>query len=61
MVKPTNFDPIRNTRLCFLYRRTGFATAPDSYGVGRNREYVGNMANDGYIYMSLDNRGGTGT
>ena len=29
----------------------------DTYGIGSNRLYNGNMADDGYIYISLDNRG----
>jgi dipeptidyl-peptidase-4 len=58
MVKPTNFDPNKKYPVVFMvYGEPASATAPDSYGVGRNGEYVGNMANDGYIYMSLDNRG----
>jgi dipeptidyl-peptidase-4 len=58
MVKPTNFDPSKKYPVVFMvYGEPASATAPDSYGVGRNGEYVGNMANDGYIYMSLDNRG----
>ncbi|MES2275375.1 MAG: S9 family peptidase [Bacteroidota bacterium] len=58
MVKPTNFDPNKKYPVVFMvYGEPASSTAPDSYGVGRNGEYVGNMANDGYIYMSLDNRG----
>jgi dipeptidyl-peptidase-4 len=29
----------------------------DAYGTGRNRLYAGSMADDGYIYASMDNRG----
>jgi dipeptidyl-peptidase-4 len=29
----------------------------DNYGIAGNREYIGNMADDGYIYISIDNRG----
>jgi dipeptidyl-peptidase-4 len=58
MVKPTNFDPNKKYPVVFfVYGEPASQTAPDRYGVGRNGEYVGNMANDGYIYMSLDNRG----
>ncbi|GAB3931068.1 S9 family peptidase [Mucilaginibacter myungsuensis] len=58
MVKPTNFDPAKKYPVVFMvYGEPASSTAPDSYGVGRNAQYVGSMANDGYIYMSLDNRG----
>lgn len=58
MVKPTNFDPSKKYPVVFyVYSEPAGATVTDSYGSGRNGEYVGNMADDGYIYMSLDNRG----
>lgn len=58
MVKPTNFDPTKKYPVVFyVYSEPAGATVTDSYGTGRNGEYVGNMADDGYIYMSLDNRG----
>jgi dipeptidyl-peptidase-4 len=57
-VKPTNFDPAKKYPVVFLvYSEPAGATVTDSYGTGRNGEYIGNMADDGYIYMSLDNRG----
>jgi dipeptidyl-peptidase-4 len=58
MVKPTNFDPSKKYPVVFyVYSEPASATVTDSYGASNNREYVGNMANDGYIYISLDNRG----
>ncbi len=58
MVKPTNFDPTKKYPVVFyVYSEPAGATVNDAYGNGMNGEYVGNMANDGYIYMSLDNRG----
>ncbi|HEY4324300.1 MAG TPA: S9 family peptidase [Mucilaginibacter sp.] len=58
MVKPTNFDPSKKYPVVFyVYSEPAGATVSDSYGAGANREYVGNMADEGYIYMSLDNRG----
>ncbi|WP_428327494.1 DPP IV N-terminal domain-containing protein [Mucilaginibacter sp.] len=58
MVKPTNFDPAKKYPVVFyVYSEPAGATVTDSYGTGMNGEYVGNMANDGYIYISLDNRG----
>jgi dipeptidyl-peptidase-4 len=58
MVKPTNFDPTKKYPVVFLvYSEPAGATVTDAYGASANREYVGSMADDGYIYMSLDNRG----
>jgi len=58
MVKPTNFDPTKKYPVVFyVYSEPAGATVADSYGADRNGEYIGNMADDGYIYMSLDNRG----
>ena len=58
MVKPTNFDPTKKYPVVFyVYSEPAGATVSDSYGTAMNREYVGNMADDGYIYISLDNRG----
>jgi dipeptidyl-peptidase 4 len=58
MVKPTNFDSTKKYPILFyVYSEPAGATVEDSYGASINREYVGNMADDGYIYVSLDNRG----
>ena len=58
MVKPTNFDPSKKYPVVFyVYTEPAGTTVTDSYGAGMNRNYDGDMANDGYIYMSLDNRG----
>jgi len=58
MVKPTNFDPSKKYPVVFLvYSEPAATTVNDAYGNGRNGEYIGSMADDGYIYMSLDNRG----
>jgi dipeptidyl-peptidase-4 len=58
MVKPTNFDSTKKYPVVFyVYSEPAGATVSDSYGTGSNREYVGNMADDGYIYISIDNRG----
>jgi len=58
MVKPTNFDPAKKYPVVFyVYSEPAGATVTDSYGSGKNGEYVGSMADDGYIYISLDNRG----
>lgn len=58
MVKPTNFDPAKKYPVVFyVYTEPAGTTVNDSYGAGRNYNYNGSMADDGYIYISLDNRG----
>ncbi len=58
MVKPTNFDSTKKYPIVFyVYSEPAGATVTDRYGASRNGEYVGSMADDGYIYVSLDNRG----
>jgi len=58
MVKPENFDPAKKYPVVFyVYTEPASATVTDTYGVGRNSLYNGDMKADGYIYISLDNRG----
>jgi dipeptidyl-peptidase-4 len=58
MIKPTNFDASKKYPVVFyVYTEPAGTTVNDTYGIGRNRNYIGNMADDGYIYISLDNRG----
>lgn len=58
MVKPSNFDPSKKYPVVFyVYSEPAGTTVKDTYGIGRNRNYQGSMADDGYIYISLDNRG----
>jgi dipeptidyl-peptidase-4 len=58
MVKPDNFDPNKKYPVVFfVYTEPAGANAKDQWGSGNNRMYVGNMAKDGYIYMTIDNRG----
>src|SRR3546814_5952397 len=58
MVKPTDFDPNRKYPVVFyVYGEPAGQTVTDQYGVGHNRLYKGSMADDGYLYISLDNRG----
>ncbi|HWZ03742.1 MAG TPA: S9 family peptidase [Mucilaginibacter sp.] len=58
MVKPTKFDSTKKYPVVFyVYSEPAGATVTDSWGSGRNFLYTGNMADDGYIYVSLDNRG----
>ncbi|WP_443947191.1 S9 family peptidase [Pedobacter sp. AW1-32] len=58
MKKPDNFNPSKKYPVVFyVYGEPASATASDTYGAGMNRLYAGDMAQDGYIYISMDNRG----
>ena len=58
MVKPIPFDPSKKYPVVFyVYSEPAGTTVNDTYNVGRNWFYQGNMAEDGYVYISLDNRG----
>ncbi len=58
MIKPTNFDSTKKYPIVFyVYGEPASQTVKDTYGTGFNRLYVGSMANDGYIYASVENRG----
>lgn len=58
MVKPNNFDQAKKYPVVFfVYTEPAGANVKDRYGVGSNNLYTGNMAADGYLYISVDNRG----
>ncbi|MBY0244615.1 MAG: S9 family peptidase [Sphingobacteriaceae bacterium] len=58
MKKPDNFDSTKKYPVVFfVYGEPASQTAGDTYGAGNNRLYAGSMAKDGYIYISMDNRG----
>ena len=58
MKKPDNFDVTKKYPVVFyVYGEPASQTAGDVYGAGRNFLYAGDMAKDGYIYISMDNRG----
>jgi len=58
MARPKNFDPAKKYPVLFLvYGEPASQTVTDRFGIGRNGMYDGDMAADGYIYMSVDNRG----
>ncbi len=58
MVKPTNFDPNKKYPVVFyVYSEPAGQTVNDSYGDGYNFLYNGSMADEGYIYMSVEGRG----
>ena len=57
MVKPTNFDASKKYPVVFyVYTEPAGTTVTDTYGIASSL-YNGDMAADGYIYISLDNRG----
>lgn len=58
MVKPINFDSTKKYPVVFyVYGEPAGQTVTDEYGTGHNYLYMGDMAADGYIYMSVENRG----
>ncbi len=58
MVKPLHFDPNKKYPVVFMvYGEPASQTVLDNFGTGMNHLYQGSMAKDGYIYISLENRG----
>ncbi|WP_256005605.1 S9 family peptidase [Pedobacter deserti] len=58
MKKPDNFDQTKKYPVVFyVYGEPAGQTVTDTYGAGRNWLYAGDMAQDGYIYISVENRG----
>lgn len=58
MVKPDHFDAGKKYPVVFyVYTEPWGQNVKDQYGVENNFLYQGNMARDGYIYISIDNRG----
>ena len=58
MVKPNNFDPSKKYPVVFfVYTEPAGQNAKDQWGTGSNRMYNGSMSQDGYIYITIDNRG----
>jgi dipeptidyl-peptidase 4 len=58
MVKPANFDASKKYPVVFyVYTEPWGQTVADQYGVAYNYLYGGDMSRDGYIYISIDNRG----
>ncbi len=58
MVKPKNFDSTKKYPVVFfVYGEPASTTVVDAYGVTSNFLYTGDMQADGYIQVSLDNRG----
>jgi len=57
-VLPKNFDSTKKYPVVFyVYGEPAATTVNDSYGAAGNFLYAGDMAEEGYIQVSLDNRG----
>ena len=58
MAKPKNFDPTKKFPVLFyVYSEPASSTVQDFYGTDQDFLYEGDLAEDGYIYVSVDNRG----
>jgi dipeptidyl-peptidase 4 len=56
--RPANFDSTKIYPVVFyVYGEPAASTVSDTYGAHSNFLYAGNMAKDGYIQVSIDNRG----
>jgi len=57
-VMPDNFDSTKKYPVVFyVYTEPWGQNVKDQYGVAQNFLYQGDMAKDGYVYISIDNRG----
>ncbi len=57
-VMPEHFDSTKKYPVVFyVYTEPWGQNVKDEYGIARNFLYNGNMSKDGYIYISIDNRG----
>jgi dipeptidyl-peptidase-4 len=58
MAQPTNFDSTKKYPVVFfVYTEPWGQNVKDVYGIADNFLYKGSLADDGYIYISIDNRG----
>jgi dipeptidyl-peptidase 4 len=58
MVKPANFDPSKKYPVVFyVYTEPWGQNVTDTYNTSNNFMYAGDMRQDGYVYISIDNRG----
>lgn len=58
MKKPKNFDPSKKYPVVFyVYGEPAGTTVEDSYGSASDFIYDGDLAEDGYVHISIDNRG----
>ncbi|HMJ71460.1 MAG TPA: DPP IV N-terminal domain-containing protein [Cyclobacteriaceae bacterium] len=58
MVKPARFDSTKKYPVLFyVYTEPWGANVKDQYGAAENFLFDGDLADEGYIYISVDNRG----
>lgn len=58
MLKPANLDKTKKYPVVFyVYTEPWGQIVKDVFGIAGNHLYRGNMAQDGYIYVGMDNRG----
>ncbi|PST83317.1 S9 family peptidase [Pedobacter yulinensis] len=58
MQKPADFNPSKKYPVVFyVYGEPASQTVTDTWGAGQNFLYAGDMMADGYVYVSLENRG----
>ena len=58
MSKPANFNPAKKYPVIFyVYTEPWGQNVKDEYGVGNNFLFRGDLAQEGYFYISIDNRG----
>ncbi|MEN5307711.1 S9 family peptidase [Chryseobacterium cucumeris] len=58
VVKPKNFNPNKKYPIVFyVYGEPALQTVTDDFYTGWNWLYAGDIAEDGYLYVSLENRG----
>jgi dipeptidyl-peptidase-4 len=58
MAKPKDFDATKKYPVFFtVYGEPAACTVNDSYGVGRDFQFGGDIADKGYLYVSVENRG----
>jgi dipeptidyl-peptidase 4 len=56
--KPKNFDATKKYPVVFyVYGEPAASTVNDSYGAHSNYLYMGDISGDGYVQVSIDNRG----
>jgi dipeptidyl-peptidase-4 len=56
--KPKDFDPTKKYPVFFyVYGEPWSSTVMDQYGVGRNSQFGDNIPDQGYLFVSVDNRG----
>lgn len=58
MAKPANFDSTKRYPVLFLvYTEPWHANVTDEFGIANNHLFQGDLAEEGYLYIAVDNRG----